>query len=81
MMTSFDLMPRQNANVVRMATHDMSGMKGISKQTKALAQCNASRVQRSEGLIKIEFLDMNQSQEKQVRLRFYYQLTPPFRRP
>ncbi len=78
-MVSFDLMPRQDEGVMRMARYDLSRMKGVAKQRKALSMSNAYRVWRSDQQVKVEFLDVEQPEEKQVRMRFIYELMPPFR--
>jgi hypothetical protein len=78
-MVSFDLIPREDAGVMRMARHDLSRMKGVAKQRKAISMCNAYRVWRSDQQIRIDFLDMEQPEAKQIRMRFIYELMPPFR--
>ena len=77
-MVSFALVPRQDEGVMRMARYDLSRMKGIAKQKKAIAMSNAYRVSRSDQQIRIEFLDLEQPEDRQVRMRFIYELMPPF---
>ena len=79
MMVSFDSLPQHDQAAMQMARYDLSRMKGVAKQRKAISVSNAYRVQRSERQIKIEFLDTNQPEEKQVKMRFIYELIPPFR--
>ena len=77
-MVSFDLMPGHNEGLVRMVRYDLSRMKGVAKQKRALAECNACRVWRSEKAIKIDFLDTSQPEEIRTRFRMIYELIPPF---
>lgn len=77
-LVAFDFIPRHDAGVMQMARADIARMKNVTKQKNALAKCNAYRVSRSDALVKIEFLDMNQLEECRVRLRMIYQLAPPF---
>lgn len=78
-MVSFDMLPHQDAGLMRMARYDISRMKGVAKQRKAISQCNAYRVGRSERQIRIDFLDTEQPEAKQIRMRFIYELAAPFR--
>jgi len=78
-MVSFDMLPRQDAGLMQMARYDLSRMKSVVKAKNAVARSNAYRVQRTERLIQIEFLDMNQPEGKQIKMRFIYELMPPFR--
>jgi len=77
-MTSFALMPRHNAGVMRMASDDIMRMKNFTKAKNALRQCSACRVQRTDARVTIEFLDKSQPDETCVRVRFIYELTAPF---
>jgi len=78
MMVSFDMMPNHAQGVMQMARYDLSRMKGSAKQRKAISTCNGCRVFRSDRQIRVEFLDTTQAEDKQVRMRFIYALTPPF---
>jgi hypothetical protein len=78
MLVTFDLMPRHDEGVARMAQYDLSRMKSVAKQKRALAGCNAYRVWRSEKMIRIEFLDTSKPEESRIRFRMIYELTPPF---
>lgn len=78
-MVSFDMLPRQDEGLVRMARYDLSRMKGVAKQKKAISMSNAYRVWRSERQVRIEFLDTGKPEEKQIKMRFIYELMPPFR--
>jgi len=78
LMISFDLMPRQDEDVMRMARYDLSRMKGVTKQKKAISMSNAYRVWRSDRQVKIEFLDRQQPEERQVKMRFICEFMLPF---
>lgn len=77
-MVSFDFMPRHDEGAMRMARYDLSRMKSNVKQRKAISMSNAYRVWRSDKQIKIDFLDLEQPEEKQIRMRFVYELMPAF---
>lgn len=80
-MVSFDLMPQNDAGLVQMVRYDLARMKGSAKQRRALATCDGYRVWRSERQIRIDFVDTSLSEEKFTRLRWFYELAPPFARP
>ena len=77
-MVTFDLMPRHDAGLAQMVRYDLARMKGVTKQKRALAACNAYRVWRSQNEIRIEFLDTSRPEESFIRFRMIYQLAPPF---
>ena len=77
-LVSFDMVPRENARLVQMVRYDLSRMKSVAKQKRALAGCNAYRVWRSEKRIRIDFLDTNRPEESRTRFRMICELTPPF---
>ena len=77
-MVTFDLMPRHDAGLVQMVRYDLSRMKGVTKQKRALAACNGYHVWRSENQIRIDFVDTNRPEESFTRFRMIYQLAPPF---
>ena len=79
MLVTFDMMPRSDDGVVQMVRHDLSRMKNIAKQKRALAECDAYRVWRSEKTVRIEFLDMSKPEESRIRFRMIYDLIPPLR--
>ncbi len=78
-MVSFDYMPETDEGVMRMARYDLSRMKKVAKEKRAVTQCNAYRVQRAEQQVVIDFLYGRQPEEMQIKLRFIYELMPPFR--
>ena len=75
---SFDMVPGEDAGLVRMVRYDLARMKGVAKQKRALAACNAYRVWRSDKRIRIDFLDTDKAEESRTRFRMIYELTPPF---
>jgi hypothetical protein len=78
-MVSFDMLPHQDEGLMRMARYDLSRMKGVSKQKRAISMSNAYRVWRSQQQMNIEFLDTNQPEDRMIKMRFIYRLMPPFR--
>jgi hypothetical protein len=78
MMVSFDLIPGHDEGLVQMVRYDLSRMKGATKHKRALSECNAYRVWRSEKAIKIHFLDMSKPEERRTRFSMVYELTSPF---
>jgi hypothetical protein len=77
-MVSFDMMPGHDDGLVQMVRYDLSRMKGVAKQKRALTGCNAYCVWRSEKQIRIDFLDTNRPEQSRTRFRMIYELTPPF---
>lgn len=77
-MISFEMVPRHDEGVAQMVRYDLARMKGVTKQKRALAQCNAFRVWRSEKQIRVEFFDMSRPEETCTRFRMIYELSPPF---
>ncbi len=64
--------------VMRMVRYDISRLKGVTKQKRAMSVCDAYRVWRSEKEVRVEFLDTSKPDEKRVRFRWIYELMPPF---
>ena len=77
-MVSFDMMPRHDSGLIQMVRYDLSRMKGVAKQKRALASCNAYRVWRSEKQIRIDLLDTSRPEQSRTRFRMIYELTAPF---
>lgn len=73
-LVSFDMVSRYEKGLLRMVRDDLSRMKNVTQQQRALAQCNVYRAQRTEKQIKIEFFDMNQPKESRVCFRMIYEL-------
>ena len=76
-LVSFDMVSRYEKGLLHMVRDDLSRMKNVTQQQRALAQCNVYRAQRTEKQIKIEFLDMNQPKESRVCFRMIYELVSP----
>jgi hypothetical protein len=74
MLVTFDMMPRHDEDLVRMVQYDLSRMKDVAKQKRALTGCNAYRVYRSERMVRIEFLDTSKPEESRIRFRMNYEL-------
>lgn len=72
MLVTFDMMPRHDEDVIRMVQYDLSRMKGVAKQKRALAGCNAYRVYHSEKIIRIEFLDTSKPEESRRKAGFAF---------
>jgi hypothetical protein len=79
MMVSFAYLPPHDAGMMMAARADLSRMKRNIKAGRAVSQSNAYRVYRSDKIIRVEFLDTEQPEGAQIKLRFVYELIPPFR--
>jgi hypothetical protein len=73
-LVSFDVVPHYNEDLVQMVRYDLSRMKGVTKQKRALAGCNGYRVWRSKNEIRIDFVDKSMPEDRFTRFRMIYQL-------
>jgi hypothetical protein len=78
-LVTFQFVPEHDDGLVQMVRRDLSQLKGVAKQRRALSECNAYRASRSDDVIRIDFLDTTRNDRESIRFRMTYRLIAPFR--
>lgn len=77
-MTTFDLFPDTDAEIVQKAHYDRSQMKKIARFRNAMKSANAYKVSRSSTQIVINYFKKSGEESFEIRARMVYELFPPF---